>query len=277
MAALYSHTTRADGLILTAAIYNADHQNHIDNGVPLQLDDYSVSVVQMQTTTDPGEIGTESQATSLAGELERIRFAIKEITGKAQWYATPAAAAWTLISEKTPAATGTINFATGISSTYDHYMFALKAIRPNSANAQLRMRLSINAGTSYSTASSYMDHSFTQKVGTVALATDNTNTRRTLFILCGQSIHNTPGSGANGALFLHSPSSTTLYKNVDGNFSHFGTTSRIMRHSYFTGAYLGTTMSGATKKAVNAVRFLLNSGVFVATGRIAMYGLRRTI
>src|SRR3972149_2467488 len=104
MAALYSHTTRADGLTLTAAIYNSDHQVHIDNGVPLQLDDYSSTVVQMQTTTNPGEVGTESQATSLAGEIERLRFTIKEITGRAQWYETPRAEAWQLLAEKTPTA-----------------------------------------------------------------------------------------------------------------------------------------------------------------------------
>jgi hypothetical protein len=88
MPALYTHTTRAAGTVLTANIYNTDHQNHIDNGIPGQLDDYSVSVAQMQTTTDPGEVGTESLATSLAGELERLRFAIKEARGGAQWYQT---------------------------------------------------------------------------------------------------------------------------------------------------------------------------------------------
>lgn len=89
MAGLYSHTTRTTGTTLTAAIYNADHQNHIDNHVPLQMDDYSSSVPQMQTTTDPGEIGGESQATTLAGELERLRFIIHEITGKTQWHPSP--------------------------------------------------------------------------------------------------------------------------------------------------------------------------------------------
>jgi hypothetical protein len=40
----------------------------------------------MQTTTDPGEVATESQATTLAGELERLRFAVKEIKRQDQWY-----------------------------------------------------------------------------------------------------------------------------------------------------------------------------------------------
>lgn len=86
MAGLYSHTTRSTGTTLTAAIYNGDHQNHINNHVPAQMDDYSSSVAEMQTQTDPGEVNSESQPTTLAGELARIRFSIAEIKGVAYWY-----------------------------------------------------------------------------------------------------------------------------------------------------------------------------------------------
>lgn len=88
MAGLYSHTTRADGLTLTAAIYNSDHQNHIDNSIPSQQDDYSSNATEMKITTDPGESGSEVLATTLAGELERLRFIIKEMKGTAEWYET---------------------------------------------------------------------------------------------------------------------------------------------------------------------------------------------
>lgn len=89
MAGNYSHTTRSDGLTLTAAIYNADHQNHIDNMTPAGVDDYSSNATAMQSTTDPGEASSESLATSLAGELERLRFIIKELKGNpAQWYSS---------------------------------------------------------------------------------------------------------------------------------------------------------------------------------------------
>jgi hypothetical protein len=65
--------------VLTAAIYNADHVNHITNGIPAQLDDYSANAATMRLNTDPGESGTESLATSLAGELERLRYTILEM------------------------------------------------------------------------------------------------------------------------------------------------------------------------------------------------------
>jgi hypothetical protein len=99
MPGLYSLVaTRVTGETITATKYNADQQNHIDNQIPTMTDDYSVSVAQMQSTTDPYPSSAESQATSLAGELERLRYVITQISGKAQWYIDPetdlAALAW---------------------------------------------------------------------------------------------------------------------------------------------------------------------------------------
>ena len=87
--ALYSPNLRVTGEQITAAKYMADHQVHADSQTPQLTEDYSSSVAQMQSTTDPGEVGTESQATTLAEELERLRFAIADIKGTAQWYPTP--------------------------------------------------------------------------------------------------------------------------------------------------------------------------------------------
>lgn len=101
MAYPYVHTTRANGTILTAAIYNADHQNHIDNNVPNAIDDYSADVATMRLQTDPGEQSSESLATNLQGEIERLRFAIAEAKGKTYWYETP---------DADPALTVGINF-----------------------------------------------------------------------------------------------------------------------------------------------------------------------
>jgi len=63
--------------------------------------DYSANTAQMQTTEDPGEVGTESLASSLQGELTRLRFALLE-TKQAiepalnQWYESPTVTALTL-------------------------------------------------------------------------------------------------------------------------------------------------------------------------------------
>lgn len=79
MGAGYSHTNRPDGTTLSGSVYNADHQNHIDNATPALFDDYSANVAQMGSIADPGEPGAEILPTSLAGEIERLRHQIKEI------------------------------------------------------------------------------------------------------------------------------------------------------------------------------------------------------
>lgn len=93
MAALYSHTTRANGTVLTATIYNTDHQNHIDNGIPSQLDDYSGNTTEMRAQTSPGSVGSESLPTTLAGEIERLRYTIAQMKGTTFWYESVGAVA----------------------------------------------------------------------------------------------------------------------------------------------------------------------------------------
>ena len=94
MPALYTHTTRASGTILTASIYNSDHQNHITFGDAQYSGGWEASVGQMQIQTDPGEQGSESLGSSISDEIEQLRFAIKETKAKldasvAYWYETP--------------------------------------------------------------------------------------------------------------------------------------------------------------------------------------------
>src|SRR3990167_8035876 len=90
MAYPYSITSRATGTTLTAAIYTADHQAHADNQTPENTDDYSTNAAEMQATSAPDPAATESLATTMDGELQRVRYIIKQITGRSQWYIDPA-------------------------------------------------------------------------------------------------------------------------------------------------------------------------------------------
>jgi hypothetical protein len=80
MPGLYSHTTRSAGTVVTATIYNTDHQNHVDNHVPSSIDDWSNDTTQMRLTADPySSQTTEQLATSLDGEITRLRYMVKQI------------------------------------------------------------------------------------------------------------------------------------------------------------------------------------------------------
>lgn len=90
MGATFSRVKTWIAEVLSPADLNAEFDNILTNLTPTGVDDHSSTVGQMQTIADPGEVGTESQATSLAGEIERIRNMLKEISGKTQWYESPA-------------------------------------------------------------------------------------------------------------------------------------------------------------------------------------------
>jgi len=72
-----------------ASDLNAEFDNVLSNFNPEMLAGYSQNQAQMQTATAPGSVGSESLATSLSGELERLRFQIAAITGNTYWYQTP--------------------------------------------------------------------------------------------------------------------------------------------------------------------------------------------
>jgi hypothetical protein len=67
---------------------NAEFNNVLDNLGPAGVDDYSTNSAQMRLQTSPGAVGSESLPTSLAGELERIRFVLSQIKGSGvdYWY-----------------------------------------------------------------------------------------------------------------------------------------------------------------------------------------------
>jgi hypothetical protein len=63
------------------------------NMIPTCMDGDSVNVAAMQAVQDPWPAGSESLATNLKGEIERLRFAIKNLTGWADWYKNNSVAA----------------------------------------------------------------------------------------------------------------------------------------------------------------------------------------
>jgi len=81
--------TYTTGETLTASDLNSSLADISSTNIPEDTDDYSVNVAEMQTTTDPYPAATESLATTLAGELERVRFLLTQVTGEANWYVDP--------------------------------------------------------------------------------------------------------------------------------------------------------------------------------------------
>lgn len=74
--------------VLSNTDLNAEIDNILNHLDPTGVGDYSDTTAEMKLQTDPGTLGSESLATSLGGELERLRFVIRRIIGSSvtYWY-----------------------------------------------------------------------------------------------------------------------------------------------------------------------------------------------
>ncbi|MDP2682010.1 MAG: hypothetical protein Q8P28_04265 [Deltaproteobacteria bacterium] len=109
MGATFSRSrTFVAGEVLTAVNLNGIETNILNNFTFAGMDDYSASLAEMRTTTDPYPASVESQPTSAQGELERIRYQDVLITGETYWYQDPKLSLKHFV---TVAATGTNTYA----------------------------------------------------------------------------------------------------------------------------------------------------------------------
>lgn len=81
--------TVVTGETITAADRNNEHTNHINNCDFSGLGDASANVTAMQTIVDPYPGAIESLATDGLGELQRVRYLLKQLSGETQWYVDP--------------------------------------------------------------------------------------------------------------------------------------------------------------------------------------------
>jgi len=91
MGATFSRVKNWTTEVLSNTDLNAEIDNILNNLDPSGVDDYSATATQMKLNTNPGTTGSESLATSLAGEIERLRYVIKRIVGTqiTNWYDAP--------------------------------------------------------------------------------------------------------------------------------------------------------------------------------------------
>jgi hypothetical protein len=81
---LYTHTTRAEGTVLTGEgsssnIFNVDHLNHVTHTAAPFLNSWEDTQQHMDLETSPGTTGAPSLPASLSDEVERIRFVLSDL------------------------------------------------------------------------------------------------------------------------------------------------------------------------------------------------------
>ena len=174
-----------------------------------------------------------------------------------------------LISTQTASSSATIDFTSGIDSTYNAYMFKFYNIHPGTDDVSFMFNLSTDGGSNYNVT----------KTSTFFIAFHNEAGSQTNLIYSGnydsaQSTGNeyltTDTLGADndqcvsGYLHLFNPSSTTFVKHFIAQVSHYHEADFAVND--FKSGY------GNTTSAINAVRFQMDSGN-IDSGVIKLYGI----
>ena len=182
--------------------------------------------------------------------------------------ATISGGAMTLISEQTASSSSTISFTSGIDDTYDSYVFKFINIHPSSNGARFNFNLSVDGGSNYnvSKTSTYFNsyHAESDAYSGLDYNTGGDLANGT----ADQNIYRGVG-GANdecivGTMSLYNPSNTTFVK-------HFIIRTAVTNSDPASGDAF-VSGYGNTQSAVNAVKFLFNTGN-IDSGVIKLYGI----
>ncbi len=213
---------------------------------------------------DSGTLATGIDATKLAdGTVTSTELQyINTLSSNAQTQISAAGGAWNYIATATASNSASLEFTSGIDSTYSVYVFMLKNVIPATAAADLWMKWSTDGGSTYF--SSGIDTStYGYDAGGTGRSTNGTNAS-TFTIADNQE--NTATGGVSGPLWIYDPSNASGYCTTSWHVAF--NTNISSEYMAFTGGGGGYTAS----QDVDAVQFLESSGN-IASGEIRMYGI----
>jgi hypothetical protein len=174
-------------------------------------------------------------------------------------------ASWVLLSTQTASSSATLDFTSGLDSTYDQYRFVLTDVLAATDAVDLWLRISQDGGSTWlSGASSYIH-------ARNALSASATNTPAgsatgDAKIVLAASLSNNAGRPIAGEIQFSTPSGLK-FKYFRSNLA-FDDSSNSLKLVTGAGYY------AADGNAITGVRFLMSSGN-IASGSIALYGLRK--
>jgi hypothetical protein len=160
--------------ILSNTDLNAEIDNILNNLGPAGIDDYSTNAAQMKLQTSPGSLGSESLATSLAGEVERLRYVIQRIIGTdvSYWYESPPSSITDIISSIGTGGLPTYRIASGRTTGNSSQLCALI---PSGTTASLVLSASVTPFVYYIGGNRY-EITTNQTISGLSLAPSANNT-----------------------------------------------------------------------------------------------------
>jgi len=180
------------------------------------------------------------------------------------------AGALTLLSTETASSDATIDFTSGIDSTYKEYMFKFYDIHPATDSVHFTFQADTGTNTSYNqtiTSASFRAYEY-EGTGTATLqyytGGDLAQSTDFHFLTGNAGVGNDNDQSFSGTLHLFDPSSTTFVKHFMCETNSYGPSNYTMR--FHAAGYFNTTT------AITRCRFKFNSGNIDA-GTFKLYGV----
>ena len=176
--------------------------------------------------------------------------------------------ALTLISTQTASSSSSLDFTSGIDSTYKEYIFKFINMHPATNNVKWTFQSDTGTNTNYNQTITSTDfvsqHSESGSATELNYASANDQAQGTAFQPIGQLIGNGDDESASGTLHIFDPSNTTFVKHFIANTNVYRQDDYTREH--FTAGYFNTTT------ALTRFRFKFDSGN-IDSGTIIMYGV----
>ena len=175
----------------------------------------------------------------------------------------------TLISSQTASGSASIEFTSGIDSTYPIYRFEFINCNPANDSVAFQFNLSTDSGSTYAvtktTTTFRAYHSEGGVGGVLQYLTGQDLAQSTSFQNISDSdIGNGSDESCSGSLEIYNPSSTTFVKHFLATTNTYQSANYSMNN--FTAGYGNTTSS------IDAIKFQMSSGNF--DGTIKLYGIK---
>jgi len=173
-----------------------------------------------------------------------------------------------LISTQTASSSATIDFTSGIDSTYKEYIFKFINIHPATNNTKFQFNLSSDSGSNYDiakTTTTFQSYHYENDAEAIlGYDTGDDEAQTTGFAeITASGTGNGNDEHLTGTFHLFNPSSTTFVKNIISNVL---TSGNALSHQTFMAGY------GNTTSAVDAIQFKFASGN-IDSGTIKLYGV----
>ena len=169
--------------------------------------------------------------------------------------------AWTFLASATASASATLDFTTGLTSTYNLYVFIFDRVLNATNTQEFLVRTSTDGGSTYDAGAS--DYAYSLESNNLTI-NDITNDNGAL----GINVINTAGeTGVSGFVYLFSPSDATRCMMV-------GRTGFYDNTDFQETCMVSSNVRHATAN-VDAVRFFYSSGN-ITSGTIYLYGIAKT-